>query len=114
MRISIRIYRHQNLDILSQELFRYSALRGSPSSAWSHTLVSLSLLAPNVRILSPTAINVSHSSPSETFIIVLLLINLLTVILLPVMSVFLIPLPRTTKPTVATGYCYGLDHGWMP
>jgi len=33
--------------------------------------------------------NASHSSPSETFIVVIILINLLTVILLPIMFVFL-------------------------
>lgn len=37
--------------------------------------------------LLPAAVNASHSSLSETFIVVLLLTNLLTVILLPVMSV---------------------------
>jgi hypothetical protein len=71
------------------------------------------LLSPRTSVHLHAAVNVSHSPPSETFIVVLLLTNLLTVILLPVMSVF----PFVCQPaklTARVGYCYDSDHGWMP
>ena len=85
----MRVCRRQNLkfDTYSQESFHCSVLHGYLSSACWHILVLRSLLAQNVRVLSLGVIPVLRLH-IESFIVILLLINLLTVVLLPVMFVF--------------------------